>query len=143
MIGCELFESPDGFSELELGGKIKRWIEQRAVGRDRSLGDGDAVQRRTGADAQSNREIDGVTSDQPPAREVQRLFQRVASLTRTAHEKDPERFDAVTLDALSYLANFGGVESFLQLFEHCIAGAFGGDSEGAEACALHRTQQLG
>src|SRR5437868_1307198 len=30
MIGCELFESPDGFSELELGGKIKRWIEQRA-----------------------------------------------------------------------------------------------------------------
>ena len=42
-----------------------------------SISDGDAVQRRAGIDTESNGKVDGVTPDQSPACEVQRLFQRL------------------------------------------------------------------
>src|SRR5450759_847452 len=143
MIGREPLESRDRSVEPELARKVKRRIEQRAVGRDYALRDRDAVQRRAGVDAEPHRQIDRVVPLQPPLREGESLLQGRGRLSWSANQKNPERLDTMLLDPLGDLSHFGCVEALLEFFENRIAGALGGYPERAKACGLHRAQQLG
>src|SRR5687767_2968977 len=98
---------------------------------------------RSGVDAQSDRYVNRVTPPETPAREIERLLDGLTGLARPANQKDPERSESVLFDALGNLAHFRRREAFLQLFENCIAGALGCDSQRAESCRPHCAQQLG
>src|ERR1700682_417352 len=142
MVSREPLEPRDRGVEVQLAREVERGIEQGAVGRHYALGDRDAVQRRARVNTQAHGEINRVASLQPPLCKRESLFQRLPRVTWSAHEKDPERLDAVLLDPLSDLAHFGGIEALPELFEDWIAGALGGYTERAKTGGLHRAQQL-
>src|SRR6266581_9529334 len=143
MFRREALESRDGFLEVQLTGKVKGRIEQTAGRGNYTLGDRDAVERRTGVDAQANCEIHRVPSLQPPSSERQCFFYRLSCFSRSSHEKDPERFDSVLLDALSHLTHLRGSKPLLEFLQHRIAGALGRYSKRAKAGERHCSEQLG
>ena len=100
------------------------------------------MERCARVDTKTDRQINGITTNESPAGEVQRLLECVPRLTRSADQEDPERLDAVALYTLRYLTNLGGVESLFEFCQHRIASTLSGDSQRAKSGRLHCAQKL-
>src|SRR5207253_7530321 len=62
--------------------------------------------------------------------------------SRSANEKDPQRFDSVFFDTVGDLTYLRGTKPFLELLQHGIARALGCYSECAKTGQCHCSQQL-